>query len=58
VRCLAHISAVPHVDAHTLESEFKAVSVRQGRVALDHFLVDVSMVVETIEELGPDARRT
>ena len=35
---------------------FRAVSVRQARVALDHFFSDVELVSDTMLQLGPDVK--
>ena len=33
---------------------FEAVSVRQARVALSHFMSDADLVVQTMESFAPD----
>jgi len=40
-------------EGSNLIASFSSLTVRQARVALDHFLSDVGLVVETISELGP-----
>jgi len=36
-----------------LVAQFEAVSIRQARVALDHFFSDVQLVAQTIDEFDP-----
>ncbi|SGY95829.1 BQ5605_C036g11519 [Microbotryum silenes-dioicae] len=43
------------VEAASLHIEFIAHSVRQARVALDHCLSDIQMVVQTMRKFGPEA---
>ncbi|GAA6057919.1 hypothetical protein JCM3770_002207 [Rhodotorula araucariae] len=41
------------VDGSVLLCEFRAATVAQARVALDHFLSDVELVVQTMHSFGP-----
>lgn len=38
-------------------STFKAVSVRQARVALDHFFSDVQLIAETLDAFDPSLQQ-
>jgi hypothetical protein len=47
--------AIPIADTeYTTYSTYRAVSVRQARVALDHFFSDVQLVTDTINEFEPE----
>ncbi|SCV68068.1 BQ2448_189 [Microbotryum intermedium] len=43
------------VEAALLHIVFTAQSVRQARVALDHCLSDIKVVVQTMREFGPES---
>ncbi|GAA5997168.1 chromatin DNA-binding EKC/KEOPS complex subunit PCC1 [Rhodotorula paludigena] len=42
------------LDGSTLVANFRAATVAQARVALDHFLSDVELVVQTMHTFGPE----
>lgn len=35
-------------------STFRAITVKQARVALDHFFSDVQLIADTIEQFDPE----
>ncbi|TNY23228.1 transcription factor Pcc1-domain-containing protein [Rhodotorula diobovata] len=41
------------LDGHVLVASFRAATVAQARVALDHFLSDVELVVQTLHRFAP-----
>ncbi|GAA5898253.1 hypothetical protein JCM8208_000197 [Rhodotorula glutinis] len=42
------------LEGHVLVASFRAATVAQARVALDHFLSDVELVVQTMDRFAPD----
>jgi hypothetical protein len=42
----------PHLDISS-HSEFKAATVSQARVAMDHCLSDLQLIVQTMHKFGP-----
>lgn len=48
------VSRELRVDDCNLHATFRAITVKQARVALDHFFSDVQLIADTIEQFDPE----
>ncbi|KAH8927131.1 Pcc1-domain-containing protein [Atractiella rhizophila] len=51
---LKRVLSISPSSPNTLNVEFRSLTLRQARVAIDHFLADLKLVAETMTEFGPE----